>query len=121
MQFILFLGLLNASEFDHLTLSSSLASSSKCHQRPLSWAYASQFLQPSFSASPNVNSALILDVMSFSVVDRRHKASRKGWNVIKERRVILGAEYDIRLLTVVTNGCCLYICIDASRSATIYN
>jgi len=50
--------------------------------------------------------ALILDVMSFSVVDGHHKASRKGWNVIKERRGNLGAEYDIRLLAVVTNGHC---------------
>jgi len=43
--------------------------------------------------------------MSFSAVDRHHKASREEWNVIKERKDILGAECDIRLLAVVTNGC----------------
>ena len=34
--------------------------------------------------------------MSFSAVDGHHKASRKGWDVIKERKDILGAECDIK-------------------------
>jgi len=33
-----------------------LASSSKCHHRPLSWAAASQFLQPIFLASSSTSS-----------------------------------------------------------------
>ena len=37
-----------------------LASSSKCHQRPLPWADANQFLQPSFLASSS-NSSTHLD------------------------------------------------------------
>jgi hypothetical protein len=65
----------------------------------------SQFPQPSFLEPPNFNRALILrlDVMSFSAVDGHHKVSRKGWHVIKERKDILGAVCDIRLLAVVTN------------------
>jgi len=116
MKFILFLGLINASEYNHLTLSSSLALQpwmvlGLLHRispvTSILGIYASQFLQPSFLASPNFNTELILrlDVMPFSAVDGHHKASRKGWNVMKESKDILGAECDNRLLAVVTNGC----------------